>query len=230
MALLPWHKIETVLLDMDGTLLDLHFDTHFWLEHIPKKLSEKTGRSLETCKQEMLDACDEVSGQLQWYCLDYWADKLQLDIMQAKREITHLIRMRDDCMPFLDALKASGRNVVLVTNAHPGSLSLKVEKTQLDEHIDTLISTHQFGVSKESQSLWQQLHDHLGFNPETTLFVDDSERILDAAREYGIAYTLGITNPDSQQPENNITGHVSINNYHSVLTSIIEDNFDPHHA
>lgn len=214
---------------MDGTLLDLHFDTQFWVEHIPKKLAEKTGKSLEDCNLYMKDALAEVYGKLEWYCLDYWAEKLQLDIMAAKRELEHLIRMRDDCMPFLDALKASKRRVVLVTNAHPDSLSLKIEKTQLDEHIDTLISTHQFGVSKESQHLWRQLHSHLEFDPTTTLFVDDSQRILDAAKEFGIAYTLGITNPDSQQADIDITGHPHTNNYHDILASIIEDNFDPSH-
>ncbi|HBT55971.1 MAG TPA: haloacid dehalogenase, partial [Pseudomonas sp.] len=33
--MLNWNAIDTVLLDMDGTLLDLHFDNHFWLEHMP---------------------------------------------------------------------------------------------------------------------------------------------------------------------------------------------------
>jgi putative hydrolase of the HAD superfamily len=168
---------------------------------------------------------EQVFGEIQWYCLDYWAQKLDLDIMAAKRELTHLIRMRDDCLPFLDALKQSQREVVLVTNAHPGSLSLKIEKTQLDAHIDTLISTHQFGVTKESQSLWQQLQAHLNFDPEHTLFVDDSQRILDAAKEFGIAYTLGITNPDSKAPENAINGHPTTNNYHDIIYSIIKDNF-----
>ncbi|WP_395338688.1 GMP/IMP nucleotidase [Ningiella sp. W23] len=228
MTLLPWHKIQTVLLDMDGTLLDLHFDTQFWREHIPRKLSEKSGKSLEACRQDMKSAYEEVYGQIQWYCLDYWAQRLDLDIMSAKRELTHLIQIREDCMPFLDALKQSQREVVLVTNAHPDSLSLKLEKTQLDAHIDTLISTHQFGVTKESQSLWQQLHAHLDFDPAHTLFVDDSQRILDAAKAFGIAYTLGITNPDSKEPENVITGHPSTNNYHDIICSIIEDNFMGH--
>jgi putative hydrolase of the HAD superfamily len=213
---------------MDGTLLDLHFDTQFWVEHIPKKLAEHSGRTLEECHAHMKEAYAEVYGELQWYCLDYWADKLDLDIMAAKRELVHLIRMRDDAIPFLDALKHSQREVVLVTNAHPNSLSLKLERTELASHIDTLISTHQFGVTKESQVLWQKLQAHLDFDPATTLFVDDSQRILDAAKTFGIAYTLGISNPDSQAPENKIVGHPATNNYHNIIASIIADNFQAH--
>ena len=173
----------------------------------------------------MDDEYAKVHGQLNWYCLDYWAERLQLDIMEAKQELAHLIAIRPDSIPFLDALKASHRKLILVTNAHPDSLSLKVEKTKLDDHIDILVSTHQFGVSKESQSLWQQLQQHLNFNPETTLFVDDSERILDAAKEFGIKYTLGISNPDSQQVEIDFINHQQTNNYHELLSSILEAPF-----
>ena len=42
-----WENIETVLLDMDGTLLDLHFDNHFWLQHVPVCYAEKHGLSHE---------------------------------------------------------------------------------------------------------------------------------------------------------------------------------------
>ena len=45
MQLLPWEKIDTVLLDMDGTLLDLHFDNHFWLDYLPQCYAEKNGLS-----------------------------------------------------------------------------------------------------------------------------------------------------------------------------------------
>jgi len=228
LTLLPWHQIQTVLLDMDGTLLDLNFDNKFWLELLPKKLSEHSGRTLEESTQELFDAYSEVKGKIEWYCLDYWADKLQLDILEAKQELKHMIQLREDCIPFLDALKHSGREIALVTNAHPGSLSLKIEQTQLDDHIDTLISTHQFGVSKESQRLWHLLESHLGFDKAHTLFVDDSQVILDAAKQFGIEYTLGITNPDSGKPDNEIHGHPFTNNYHDLIDSIIQDNFNPH--
>jgi len=52
--MLNWSEISTVLLDMDGTILDLHFDTHFWLEHLPMRYSEKTGISLEQAKEKLV--------------------------------------------------------------------------------------------------------------------------------------------------------------------------------
>lgn len=218
---LDWSQIETVLLDMDGTLLDLHFDNHFWIEHLPKKIAEKSGRTVEECRSEMLAHYERITGQIEWYCLDYWADYLDMDIIAAKREVEHLITMRDDTIPFLDALKDSGREVVLVTNAHPGSLSLKVEHTQLDAHIDQLISTHIFGVTKESQLLWQQLQKRLNFEPGKTLFVDDSLTILQAAKDFGIGHLLAVENPDSQLPHRSIDQFESVSDYRTLLDEIV---------
>lgn len=217
---LNWSQIDTVLLDMDGTLLDLHFDNHFWIEHLPKKLAEKSGRSVQECREEMLAHYERITGQIEWYCLDYWADYLQMDIVAAKREVEHLISMREDTIPFLDTLKESGREVILVTNAHPGSLSLKVEHTQLDSHIDQLISTHIFGVTKESQVLWQKLQQKLAFNPSKTLFVDDSLTILQAAKDFGIGHLLAVENPDSQLPHRTIEQFESVSDYRTLLEEI----------
>lgn len=215
--MLNWTEIDTVLLDMDGTLLDLHFDNHFWIEHVPIAYAKKHNMPLEAAKHELKERNDAVYGQLEWYCLDYWQQELQLPIVELKREIEHLIQLRDDTIPFLDALKAAGKRVVLVTNAHPDSLSLKVEKTQLDSHIDELISCHKYGVSKESQSLWIQLQQELGFDPSKTLFVDDSQRILESAQTYGIKYLLAVANPDSKKPEQTIEGFENVSDYRTLL-------------
>jgi len=217
---LPWNEIDTVLLDMDGTLLDLHYDNQFWLHHLPKRLAEIRGVPEQESRDEMMSHYASVNGQIQWYCLDYWAETLNVDIIPLKRELAHLIEIRPDSIAFLDALHGSGREVVLVTNAHPGSLSLKIERTQLDAHIDTLISTHEFGVTKESQLLWQKLHGRLNFDPARTLFVDDSLPILEAAQQFGIAHLLAVDNPDSQLPHRNITSFPAVTDYRLMLDDI----------
>ena len=218
--MLNWSDIHTVLLDMDGTLLDLHFDNHFWIEHVPKAFAEKHSVSLEKAQEELKIQNDAVYGQLQWYCLDYWQQELDLPIVELKREISHLIQLREDTIPFLDALKAAGKEVILVTNAHPGSLSLKVEMTQLDTHIDKLISCHQYGASKESQSLWQQLQQDVGFDNKHTLFVDDSKPVLASARKFGIKHLLAVANPDSKRLAKEIEGYINTTDFRDLITQI----------
>ncbi|KZN50427.1 GMP/IMP nucleotidase [Pseudoalteromonas luteoviolacea] len=220
--MLNWSKIDTVLLDMDGTLLDLHFDNHFWLEIIPKAHALRQGLTLEQARADILARYEAVTGQIEWYCLDYWQAELQLPIMELKREVEHLISLREDVPDFLQALKDAGKELVLLTNAHPDSLSLKIERTQLigtqfDGYLDKIISTHEYGVSKESQSLWQQVQADLGFDKSRTLFVDDSLSVLAAAKEYGIGHLLAINNPDSQQPPKEITDYMAISDYRTLL-------------
>lgn len=221
LSFLPWHDIDTVLLDMDGTLLDLHYDNVFWMNLLPEKIAQKTGKDISTCRDELFAHYEKVMGTISWYCLDYWAEQLDMDIMAAKREVQHLIRMRDDTIPFLDALKNSGRDIALITNAHPDALALKLENTELGSHISTLISTHEFGVTKESQSLWQQLHARLNFNPARTLFVDDSLTILESAKTFGIAHLLCIVNPDSQKPNREIDSFPAIEDYRMLTDEIL---------
>lgn len=220
MPTLHWKEIDTVLLDMDGTLLDLHYDNQFWLHHLPLRLAEKRGISFEQAQQFLKDEYQKVFGTLDWYCLDAWAKKLDMNIVETKREIEHLISMRPDTIPFLDALKHSGRKVFLVTNAHPDSLSLKIEKTQLDKHIDVLYSTHQFGVTKESLILWQKLQAEIGFDSNRTLFVDDSIGILTTARDFGIKHLLAVENPDSKKPAVAVADFESVSDYRDIIPDI----------
>jgi len=218
--MLDWSKISTVLLDMDGTILDLHFDNHFWLHHLPQRYSELHQVSLAEAQASLVNHYKKVAGTIDWYCLDYWAAQTQLSITDLKREVQHLIQLRSDAHDFLTALRASGRDIVLVTNAHPASLSLKIERTQLDKYFDTLYSTHEFGVTKESQLLWQRLQAKHGFVLENTLFVDDSIAILNSAKQYGFEHLLAVENPDSQKARQVFNEYPSISNYADLLAEI----------
>jgi putative hydrolase of the HAD superfamily len=221
--MLDWSKISTVLLDMDGTILDLHFDNHFWLHHLPLRYSESAKISLEQAKENLVSHYEKVAGTIDWYCLDYWAEQTQLPIQTLKREVQHLISLRDDAHDFMVALRGSGREIILVTNAHPDSLSLKIERTQLDKYFDVLYSTHEFGVTKESQLLWQRLQKKQGFTLNNTLFVDDSLNILASAKQYGFQHLLAVANPDSKQPVREITDYPAISDF-SVLLEEIKKN------
>ena len=63
-----WNNIDTVLLDMDGTLLDLHFDNFFWLHHLPKRYSEQHGIDATVARLDLQQRMASRQGTLDWYC------------------------------------------------------------------------------------------------------------------------------------------------------------------
>lgn len=219
-AVIDWSLIDTVFLDMDGTLLDLHFDNHFWLEHMPRRYAEFHGLAPEIARAHLAAHYERHAGTLNWYCLDFWSSELALDIVQLKEEVVHLIAVRPDVPAFLEAVRRSGRRVVMVTNAHPKSLGLKMRETRIDTYFDALISSHQIGVPKEHSNFWQGLQGIEPFDKQRTLFVDDSLPVLKSAQAYGIEQLLAVCNPDSRQPDKACGGFMGITSFGQVMPTV----------
>jgi len=215
--MIDWKNIDTVLLDMDGTLLDLNFDNHFWLEFVPSRYATQNNLTIEQAKQQLVPQFKEMEGKLEWYCLDYWSDVLKLDIVGLKVEIAGLISVLPHVTEFLEALKQSSKQVILVTNAHRASLDLKMGETCLTHFFDQIISSHDYGSPKETQAFWVQLYQQKAFENERTLLVDDSLAVLKSARLYGIKHLISISKPDSQLAKREINDFPAIEDFRSLM-------------
>jgi HAD superfamily hydrolase (TIGR01509 family) len=195
-----WTAIDTVLLDMDGTLLDLRFDNWFWQELIPSRYAAANGLSQAETQGLLAPKFIEVKGTLQWYCIEYWTRELRLDIRSIKREALSRVSFLPGAQAFLSKLKDSGKRRVLVTNAHPATLGLKNEHVALTQYFDAYYSAHPFAYPKEDAAFWPRLAAEERFQPQRTLFVDDSLAVLNAARDFGIGWLRAVRRPDSGQP------------------------------
>jgi 5'-nucleotidase len=218
--MMNWEEIDTVFLDMDGTLLDLRFDNHFWKEFVPLKFAEKEGLSIEHAKAHLVPRFKSKEGTLDWYCLDYWSDSLQLDIVGLKTELAELIAVLPHVIEFLEKIKQSSQRVLLVTNAHRDSLDLKMEKTGLQAFFDGMVSSHDFGLPKEHVDFWHCLHRKHPFEKHNTLLIDDSLAVLNSARNYGIAHLVSISKPDSGMPKREISDFPAIEDFRELMRGL----------
>lgn len=220
--MIHWNDIDTVLLDMDGTLLDLHFDNYFWLQHLPEKYADHHGMDKDQALAKLTDQMAQKQGQLEWYCLDYWSELTSMPIAKLKEDISHKIQFRPHVPDFLEALKKAGKRAVIVTNAHRDSVDLKMLHTGLDAMVDRIISSHDYGYAKEDQRFWLHLMEDEGFNKARTLLIDDSLAVLESAQRYGVGHLMCIYEPDSQQPKREITHFRSIDAFKDVMPAVKE--------
>lgn len=220
-AMPNWPQIDTVFLDMDGTLLDLHYDNHFWLSHVPMRYAEKHGLSVEESRGRLVSRYQRVAGTMQWYCVAYWTQELGLDIARLKEEISHLIAVHPHVVEFLAAIRTRGRRVVLLTNAHHKSISLKMRRTGLDTRLDAVICAHDIGVPKEHQEFWGRLQRLEPFHPARTLLVDDSIPVLRSAKGYGIVHLCAVRKPDSRQLEHCCAEFPSVASLVELMPAIV---------
>jgi putative hydrolase of the HAD superfamily len=199
-AAVEWAGIDNVLLDMDGTLLDLRFDNWFWLSVVPERYARANGLSVEEARARLEPMFFEVAHTMPWYCIDHWSRVLNLDIRALKIEAREHIRFLPGAEQFLRKLRLSGKRIVLVTNSHPVTLKIKDAQVALMRYFDACYSTHSFGVPKEDAQFWPRFIAAERFDAARTLFVDDSLPVLESAHGFGIAHLRAVRRPDSAQP------------------------------
>jgi putative hydrolase of the HAD superfamily len=196
---LCWDDIDTVLLDMDGTLLDKHFDDYFWEQYVPEHYSLLHNISVEEARQELLARYRAVENTLDWTDLGYWSHELGLDIPELKMRINHLIGVHPYVIEFLEFCLTLRKKLYLITNAHSGTLSIKLEKTSIGPWFDRIICAEEIGVAKETVEFWQRLENLLNLNKSRTLLADDTEKVLAAAESYGMGQLIFVARPSSRK-------------------------------
>jgi putative hydrolase of the HAD superfamily len=193
-------RCDTLMLDMDGTLLDLAYDNYMWLEHIPAAYARKNAVSEDHARAHLYATFKRLEGKLDWYCLDHWSEVLDLDVVALHREQNGRIGFLPGAKQFLESVAGHHVRLLLVTNSHRGTLDIKTQVTDIVDFFDAVYTSHELGHAKEDQPFWRALQGLEGFDETRTVFVDDNVAVLKSARDFGVDMLLHITRPDTRHP------------------------------
>jgi putative hydrolase of the HAD superfamily len=216
-APLDWDEIDTVLLDMDGTLLDLAFDNFFWLDLVPAAYAERHDIPHSSALERLSERFDRAAGTLPWYCLDHWTRELGLDLLAMKRAHQHRVAFLPGAREFLADARVRGKELVILTNAHRDTLAVKAEQTGIDRLVDEVVCAHDLAAPKEHAKFWTELERRLTFDRERAVFIDDSLSVLAAARGWGLRRLRAIRRPDSRRPPRTIVDFPAIDGVADLL-------------
>ena len=212
-------RCETLMLDMDGTLLDLAFDNYMWRQLVPERYAARHGLGVDDARDYLFGRYGKVQGDLKWYCLDHWSDELDMDLLGLHRDMHERIDFLLGAERFLETMQARDIRVVLVTNSHPDTLALKDEVTGVTRYFDAVYTSHDFGHPKERQPFWEALRKTEGFDPDAAVMVDDTHAVLHSAMSYGVQGVVAITRPDTTAPaRDGSTDFVDIAGVSDLLT------------
>jgi HAD superfamily hydrolase (TIGR01509 family) len=198
--LVDWDRVDDVLLDMDGTLLDRQFDNFFFEEELPRRYAAKEGLKLDASRERLMSMYRSVEGEPAWTDLNYWTGRVGIDVVAMHRELQHMIGFLPGAQQFLDAVRAKGKRIVVLTNAHHTGVAVKSARTGLDRYVDRIVDAFEVGYLKMRAEYWPACRRLVGFDPTRSLYVDDDESCLDAARQYGIAAIVHSAKSSSRLP------------------------------
>lgn len=214
--MLNWNTVDTVLLDMDGTLIDQRLDNHFFHDMIPDIIAKRDNLEVEQVRQQKMELYDNHAGTLDFYCLDFWERELNLDLRALHHENPYQVTLRPGVESFLQTIHSLNKKVVLVTNAHPDSMNFKLARVPIRQYFNRCLSVHEIGMPKEHIDFWPKLQLEEHFDPTKTLFIDDNLPMLDSAKAFNIKHLFAIKQPDSEQNEKDTGEYYGLKHFDEI--------------
>ena len=216
-SFLDWSHIDHVLLDMDGTLLDRHFDNFFFEEELPRRYATIHGLAFEDARDRLMAMYRSVEGELAWTDLHYWTKRVGIDVVAMTKEFDHMIGFLPGAEEFLRDLRQMGKRVTILTNAHESGVVIKVAKTGVDCYVDRIVNAFEVGYLKMRPEYWPNCQRLIGFEPKRSLYVDDDEGCLTAAKQFGIAHLVHSAKSSSKLPPDPSSRFASMNHFSALM-------------
>ena len=182
--------IEAVVFDIGGVLLD--WNPRYLYRQLFEDEEEMERFLAEICTLEWHEAhdrgkpfdvsCAELAAQHPEYAeqIRAWGQRSEEMVAGPLEGTVEILRR----------LKADGLLCYALTNMETETFPLRVERFPFMSWFDGVVVSAFEGVIKPDPEIFRRLIERFNLNPEATLFVDDAQRNVDAARQFGIQAVL----------------------------------------
>ena len=167
-----YHNIEAVLFDLDGTLidtLDLHIKSFQWiLARLGKKVEKSQLEHLmgRTPHEIISQFFKDIPQKKIWEAAIEKEEYLSQLVQQVKRY--------DGSIELLKSLKLAGIKSVVISSTYIDLVKLLLEKAELLEVIDDIISGDQVKNGKPDPEPFTLATTKVGISPENCIGIGDS--------------------------------------------------------
>jgi putative hydrolase of the HAD superfamily len=196
-----WHGWRAQL----STLTGIDEDTLAMAYHLTRE-ERNTGAypSAEESMRRLLTAAG----------LEAPSEQLVRTVVDAEEAFGGNVRLYDDSLPTVVALRERGILTALVSNCSHAARPI-VEQLGLPALFDAVVLSFEIGVRKPEPGIYEAALAALDGDPADALFVDDQTAYCDGARALGIDTRL-IVRDDAQPAE----GFAASTNGHTVITDL----------
>lgn len=116
-------------------------------------------------------------------------DEAQCDAFMADFWTEYLGELNVELVEVLATLRPRHK-IALLSNSFLGAREREQAQYHFQEMTDLIIYSHEVGLAKPDPRIFQLTCERLGLPPHETLFVDDHEPNISAAREFGMQALL----------------------------------------
>ncbi len=185
--------IRAIILDIGG-VLEITPDPQMtglidkWGKRLhlkPDELAERlasldSAGTLGTCtEEEWHHGLRAATGMNQAHCDEFMADFW----------VEYLGELNVELAEFIATLRPH-HQIAFLSNSFLGAREREQERYHFQDMTDLIIYSHEVGLAKPDQRIFQLTCERLGLPPHETLFLDDYEPNITAAREFGMQAML----------------------------------------
>ncbi|MBL8861161.1 MAG: HAD family phosphatase [Planctomycetes bacterium] len=180
-------KIEAVVFDMDGVLID----AKEWHYHALNRALELFGYSIS--RADHLTTFDGLptSRKLEILSRERELPRALHGFVNAMKQQYTVEQIHLHCKPVftheytLSQLKAAGYKLGLASNSIKSTVALMMEKSRLSQYLDVMLSNQDVSHAKPHPEMYLKAAEALGTPPDRCLVVEDNEHGIKAAEAAG---------------------------------------------